>query len=80
MNLTEWLKAYDLNEKGITPAERERRRSERDIVLANANTNIRYLQVAKCRGSIGMETAQRLQAASKNTRAPFRIADQWPAE
>jgi hypothetical protein len=78
MNLEAWLKAYDLNEKGITPTERERRREERDTVLAEANTSIRYLHVAKCRGTIGMDTAKRLQAATKGTKAPFRIADQWP--
>ncbi|WP_042298982.1 hypothetical protein [Paraburkholderia kururiensis] len=80
MNLEDWLKAHDLNEKGITPTERERRRQERDAVIAEAQTSIRYLHVAKCRGTIGMETAKRLQAASKKTKTPFRIADQWPAD
>lgn len=79
MNLAEWLENTTTSNKArITAGERERRKMERVQILKKAGTTMGTLRGALFRGSLGIKTARRLEAATKGTSAEFRVADQFP--
>lgn len=79
MNLSQWLAASSPAIKGAPATKRLAMRTYRKEVLDKADTTLNTLHVANFRGTVGLDLATRLQAATEGTFAEFRVSDQFPA-
>lgn len=79
MNLAQWIAASRPSARGTPATKRLALRGYRKEVLEKAGTTMGTLHGANFRGTIGLDLARRLQAATAGTFAEFKIADQFPA-